>query len=106
MHTVLYDICIERNIFKLVISVLPFGDSSPGLSLTKPKPSWALRSGLGLGFGKPELAEAQAKLGPAHHYLQVENLVPFGKQCGTELNFKWPLDLRHLSYKFGLIFWP
>jgi hypothetical protein len=44
---------------------------SLGLSPTKPKPSRALSSGLGLSFVKPDPAEAQPKLGLAHHYSEV-----------------------------------
>jgi hypothetical protein len=45
------------------ISVLPFWDSSPGLSLTKPKPGPTVGSGSGLSIGKPEPAEARPKPG-------------------------------------------
>ena len=45
------------------ISVLPFLDSSPGLSPTKPKPGPTVGSGSGLSIGKPEPAEARPKPG-------------------------------------------
>jgi hypothetical protein len=50
---------LEKQFILCAISILPFRDSSPGSSLTKPKPGPTVGSGSGLSIYKPEPAEAR-----------------------------------------------
>jgi hypothetical protein len=80
------------------ISVLPFWDSSLGLSLTKPKPGPIVVSGSGLSIDKPEPAEVQLKLGLAHQYLLLPAIIVL-----SLLFYQWKIPHGYEGLPFAIV---